>query len=88
MNDISDVIELKIDALMCHATQVGENRDALAERIRGWGADLGEPHGMAYAESFVVIAQGPGFHPDDQDEGDGVDLARADFDPRSAPSEP
>jgi LmbE family N-acetylglucosaminyl deacetylase len=85
--DISDVIELKIDALMCHATQVGENRDALATRIREWAAGVGEKHGMAYAESFAVVAQGPGFHPDEQGEEDAADLARARFDPRAAPSE-
>jgi LmbE family N-acetylglucosaminyl deacetylase len=88
VNDISDVIELKIDALMCHATQVGEDRDALAARIREWAADLGEQHGMAFAESFVVISQGPGFHPDEQGEGEAEDLATAPFDPRSARRSP
>jgi LmbE family N-acetylglucosaminyl deacetylase len=86
--DISDVIELKIRALMRHTSQVGERREAVEEAVRRWTADLGRPHGMAHAESFLVITQGPGFHPDEQTEGDDAGLARAPFDPRAARSEP
>ena len=86
--DISDAIELKIEALMCHTSQVGGERDAIAERIRTWTAELGERHGMSHAESFTVVAQGPGFHPEDQLEGADPGLARAPFDPRAAPSGP
>lgn len=49
--DISDTIDIKIEALKLHVTQVGEAKE-LAERVKTRAAQLGEPHGLRYAESF------------------------------------
>ena len=49
--DISDVIEDKIEALTKHVTQVGPP-EQLAERIRTRQAQVGEAHGLRYAEAF------------------------------------
>lgn len=82
--DISDTIERKIEALMCHQSQVGQNANEIADFIRTYTAEAGEHAGFAHAESFQVIAQGPGFHAGEQDEADLGDLASAPADPRSA----
>src|SRR5919106_413163 len=46
--DISKTLDRKIDALLCHASQVGED----ADRIRGWmterTAEIGRPAGYAH----------------------------------------
>src|ERR671918_2266607 len=66
--DITDTIDRKIEALLCHRSQLGDN----AEEVGGWVkerlAEIGKPAGFAYGESFQVIAQGPGFHAGEQDE--------------------
>lgn len=49
--DISDTIDIKIEALKLHVTQVGEAKE-LAERVKTRAAQLGEPYGLRYAESF------------------------------------
>jgi LmbE family N-acetylglucosaminyl deacetylase len=52
--DISSVIDRKIAALRCHATQVGDD-EALAERIRQMAARIGAASGLAFAEAFRRI---------------------------------
>jgi LmbE family N-acetylglucosaminyl deacetylase len=83
--DISDFIDKKIEALMCHASQVGSNAERIAQFVREFTAEMGKAHGYAHAESFQIINQGPGFHdeevPDDMD----VDLAEPPSDLRSSP---
>lgn len=54
--DITDTIDLKIRALEAHVSQVG-GRD-IGEGVRQRAAERGQAHGMAYAESFRVIALG------------------------------
>lgn len=81
--DISSTVERKIEALMCHKSQVGENADQIAEWVRTWTAQAGEPHGFGYAETFRMINQGPGFHAGEQDDVD-FPTAEAPLDPRSA----
>jgi LmbE family N-acetylglucosaminyl deacetylase len=51
--DISDTIELKIEALHRHRSQM-ENMgmNDVEERIREWAADLGEKRQVDYAEAF------------------------------------
>jgi LmbE family N-acetylglucosaminyl deacetylase len=83
--DVTESIDRKIEALLCHRSQVGEDAERIGEWVRSRTAETGMPHGFAHAESFTVIKQGPGFH----DEGDleevDLDLARPNPDPRSAP---
>jgi LmbE family N-acetylglucosaminyl deacetylase len=51
--DISDTIDLKIEALHRHKSQM-ENMGMgdVDERIREWAADVGKKHEVKYAESF------------------------------------
>lgn len=78
--DVSSTLERKVRALLCHRSQVGDD----AEQIEGWvrraSAELGAPSGIAHAETFRVIRQGPGFHSDAPDE---VDFAEPSPDPRA-----
>lgn len=87
--DISDTIERKIDALLCHESQIGANRDGVTEWVRNFTAELGAPHGFAHAETFQVIVEGPGFHSDEQLEEIDIDIVKAPSrfrrDPRAAP---
>ena len=82
--DISTTIERKIDALMCHRSQVGEDRS----RIEGWmrerTAAIGKDSGYAHAESFVVLTGGPGFHEGETDDVEFPDLAEPTLDPRAS----
>jgi LmbE family N-acetylglucosaminyl deacetylase len=84
--DISDTIERKIEALLCHKSQVGDD----AAKIEGWirerAADIGRRAGFAYGEAFQVITQGPGFHAEEWDDDADFELARPRLDPRAAPS--
>jgi LmbE family N-acetylglucosaminyl deacetylase len=82
--DISDTIERKIEALRCHESQVGERADEIAGFVRTYTAEAGRAAGFAHAESFKVIAEGPGFHAGEQDDVDLGDLAEAPVDPRSS----
>ncbi len=87
--DISSVIDRKIDALLCHRSQLGDNGEEVAGWVRQFTADLGASHGYAHAESFQVIVEGPGFHADEQEDIAGwvptKESRRAHRDPRAAP---
>ncbi|HYY44311.1 MAG TPA: PIG-L deacetylase family protein [Actinomycetota bacterium] len=83
--DVSTTVQRKIDALLCHRSQVGDDADAIAGWVRQRLAEIGKRAGYDYAESFQVLSRGPGFHEDEQEELD-VDVARAELDPRSAPA--
>jgi LmbE family N-acetylglucosaminyl deacetylase len=52
--DISETIDLKIKALACHVSQM-KDMVAVEKRVRERGAELGKPHGYAYAETFDRI---------------------------------
>jgi LmbE family N-acetylglucosaminyl deacetylase len=82
--DISDTIERKIEALLCHRSQVGEEGEKIAAWVRTWTAEAGRRHGHAHAETFQVISQGPGFHQSEQVDDVAPDLARANLDPRAS----
>jgi LmbE family N-acetylglucosaminyl deacetylase len=84
--DISSTIDRKIEALLCHRSQVGDDPQTIEEWVRTWARRQGERAGFAYGESFQIISEGPGFHA-------GEDLEAVDFaftppplDPRSAPA--
>jgi LmbE family N-acetylglucosaminyl deacetylase len=52
--DISDTMDLKLKALACHASQMGDFASVEA-RVRERSAQLGKTKGFAYAESFNRI---------------------------------
>ncbi len=52
--DISDTLELKLKALACHASQMGDFSRVEA-RVRERAAQLGKPKGYPYAEAFRRI---------------------------------
>jgi LmbE family N-acetylglucosaminyl deacetylase len=52
--DISDVMDLKLRALACHASQFRDFA-AVEARVRQRAAELGRPRGYAFAEAFDRI---------------------------------
>jgi LmbE family N-acetylglucosaminyl deacetylase len=52
--EISETIELKLEALSQHKSQL--RRPNWRERIHQWAVDTGEPQGMAFAEAFKRIS--------------------------------
>ncbi|NWG19959.1 MAG: PIG-L family deacetylase [Chloroflexi bacterium] len=50
--DITSTIDVKLAALRAHDSQVGARFAEIESRLRKLAADLGEPHGMQYAEVF------------------------------------
>jgi LmbE family N-acetylglucosaminyl deacetylase len=52
--DIADTMDLKLKALACHQSQVGDVA-SLDKRLRERAAELGKAKGYAYAESFDRI---------------------------------
>jgi LmbE family N-acetylglucosaminyl deacetylase len=83
--DISETIDKKIEALLCHESQVGDDAERVEQWVRSWSADMGAPHGFAHAETFQVIKQGPGFHDEDVAEDADSDLAKPPADPAATP---
>jgi LmbE family N-acetylglucosaminyl deacetylase len=82
--DITSTVERKIDALMCHKSQVGEDRAQIESWLLERLAQIGRPHGYAYAESFRVLSGGPGFHEGETDDVELPELAEPTLDPRSS----
>ncbi len=66
--DVSATIGRKIDALRAYASQIKEP-DQLANRIRDWAKEEGEPIGAEAGEALRLIVI------DDDDEGPGEDVA-------------
>jgi LmbE family N-acetylglucosaminyl deacetylase len=52
--DISQTIEIKIRALHCHRSQIGDDSD-VDRRMREWACEDGKPRGLEYAEAFRVM---------------------------------
>lgn len=75
--DISSTIDRKIEALMCHQSQVGDNAEEIAGFVRRFTEEAGKEFGYDYAETFTVIGQGPGFHAGEQEDVDFGDMAEA-----------
>jgi LmbE family N-acetylglucosaminyl deacetylase len=53
--DITGIMDRKIAALRCHASQVGKDFAGVEARVRERAAELGKPHGYTYAEAFRSI---------------------------------
>jgi LmbE family N-acetylglucosaminyl deacetylase len=49
--DITDTMEVKLKAIACHVSQVGDLK-AVEARMRGRAATLGKAKGQMYAEGF------------------------------------
>jgi LmbE family N-acetylglucosaminyl deacetylase len=54
--DTTETIQLKIEALRKHASQLGDWDPS--DEMRKWGAEAGKDHSMAYAESFRLMIIG------------------------------
>jgi LmbE family N-acetylglucosaminyl deacetylase len=52
--DISETMDQKLKALACHVSQI-KDMAAVEKRVRERGAQLGQPRGFAYAETFDTI---------------------------------
>jgi LmbE family N-acetylglucosaminyl deacetylase len=50
--DISETIDLKIDALRAHQSQLGDHFEETEKWVREWSSRLGQEHEMTYAEQF------------------------------------
>ena len=57
--DVSDVIDVRIKALLAHRSQIGDPEE-MEERVRGRVSELAENHGFRYAEGFRRYAFAPG----------------------------
>jgi LmbE family N-acetylglucosaminyl deacetylase len=53
--DITPVLDLKSKALACHRSQVGEEREWVAELVAQRSADAGRQPGLPHAEVFRVL---------------------------------
>jgi LmbE family N-acetylglucosaminyl deacetylase len=58
-SDISATIGRKVEALLCHRTQMGDEAGRIADLVREATSEAGRPHAYAHAETFQVIAQRP-----------------------------
>jgi LmbE family N-acetylglucosaminyl deacetylase len=52
--DITDTMDLKLEAIRCHGSQVGDGKSA-EDRMRSRAAAIGKAKGYAYAEGFDHI---------------------------------
>jgi LmbE family N-acetylglucosaminyl deacetylase len=84
-SDISETIDRKIEALLCHQSQVGDDAKRIAGSILRFTEEAGRSHGFAHAETFSVISQGPGFHDEAHEPDPIASLARPVADPAAAP---
>ena len=50
--DVTETIDLSIDALRKHVSQIGDLGEEHLEMVRDWKRQAGEPHGVGYAETF------------------------------------
>jgi LmbE family N-acetylglucosaminyl deacetylase len=59
--DISDTVDRKAEALLCHQSQVGETGEWLRTAVRERAEEAGRSAGVAYAEGFrrLVLAGPP-----------------------------
>ena len=54
--DISDSMDIKVDALRCHRSQIGGlSEDESIGWLRQWSAEMGKKAGFEYAEGYRVV---------------------------------
>jgi LmbE family N-acetylglucosaminyl deacetylase len=53
--DISDFVEVKAEALLCHESQLGETGEWLRQVVRQRAEDAGRAAGVPYAEGFRLL---------------------------------
>jgi LmbE family N-acetylglucosaminyl deacetylase len=53
--DVSEVLERRLEALKQHDSQVNGRWEDIAQRIRQGAKEAGEAHGCAYAEAFKLL---------------------------------
>jgi LmbE family N-acetylglucosaminyl deacetylase len=51
--EVTETIDLKIEALKQHASQLGDWDPT--EMVKEWNAEVGKEKGLVYAESYRVI---------------------------------
>ena len=56
--DISDTVDAKAEALLCHTSQLGETGEWLRTAVRDRAEQAGRAAGVAYAEGFRLLALG------------------------------
>lgn len=56
--EITDTLEVKVAALLCHESQLGADADLAADVVRRRAASAGSQGGVAYAESYRVLRFG------------------------------
>jgi LmbE family N-acetylglucosaminyl deacetylase len=56
--DISAQLAVKVDALRCHASQLGDGIDVVAAVVEARAAEAGRAGGMHYAEGFRRLSFG------------------------------
>jgi LmbE family N-acetylglucosaminyl deacetylase len=56
--DISDAVDTKAEALLCHQSQLGETGEWLRTAVRERAEQAGRAAGVAYAEGFRLLALG------------------------------
>lgn len=60
--DVSDTLEVRFEALRCHASQIRlwpENGEAIIRQQQEWAAVQGVEHGMRYVEAFRRVIANP-----------------------------
>ena len=53
--EISETLEIKVAALLCHESQLGADADLAADVVRRRAASAGSAGGVAFAESYRVL---------------------------------
>ena len=53
--DVTETVDKRVEALRCHASQIGNRADKLEERVREGLRSTAKDHGLDYAEAFKKI---------------------------------
>ena len=57
--DVSDTVDAKAEALLCHESQVGETSEWLRTAVRERAEQAGRAAGVDYAEGFRLLSLAP-----------------------------